>query len=293
MKWGKITLNNNEIVLNFFGYVISVKSNDDDVISQIAYIYKDYLELKKQEIAYYFYIENKKKCKFVMSELLNNESIVVYHGKESKHMMIWKEQNTFLPPITAPYFRTFFSFYHGCALRIQNRTIVIFGPSLSGKTTLIMKCLDKGAHLISDDIVIIDNLSNEVLPFKKPIGIRNTSEYHKEERIIQAINKKTKSVPTFTIKALNITTELIHISEILGWNYYDKSSNIDEIYFINSNEEFEILDSFYEFYTRIIKQACISNDNLGLMIDIYKKLKKKPMLINIRNYKKMWEVLNL
>lgn len=85
MKWGKITLNNNEIVLNFFGYVISVKSNDDDVISQIAYIYKDYLELKKQEIAYYFYIENKKKCKFVMSELLNNESIVVYHGKDKKY----------------------------------------------------------------------------------------------------------------------------------------------------------------------------------------------------------------
>lgn len=278
---------------NFFGYKINLQSNDENMISQIKYIYKEYLLMNQDsvKIDYFFYIENQNKSEILISDLIENNNVKVYHGKNKDEMEKWADKNTFLPPITAPYFREYFSFYHGCSVRIEDRTLAIFGPSRSGKTTLIMECLDRGAKLISDDIIILNNKNFKILTFKKPIGLRNTSKYYKEERINTVVRNKPFSVPTFKMEGL--VTELIHITDIPKWEYFDNAGTIDEIYFIGSQDEFVEISSFYDFYNQIAKQACITNDNLKILIGIYKNLKRYPIVIDIRNHKKIWDILNL
>ncbi len=57
----------------------------------------------------------------------------------------------------------------GVQLGLIIKQLLFLVPSRSGKTTLIMELLEYGHRLISDDLLVIDNETGEILPFKKPI----------------------------------------------------------------------------------------------------------------------------
>ncbi len=60
-----------------------------------VYIYMDYLHEVSDKVDYYFYIETNKKHTYLMSEILNNKRIVVYHNKRMEEMVVWDDENTF------------------------------------------------------------------------------------------------------------------------------------------------------------------------------------------------------
>lgn len=285
-------MQNKANLFNFFNYRIKIESNDEKLLGQIAYIYRDYLIQDDHKFDYYFFLKNNTDYNFILSEIMGNKGLQVLHGSNEKTLNVWDDENTFLPPITAPYFRSYFSFYHGSAIRYKDKTIAFFGPSRSGKTTLMIEALDKGANLISDDIIIFDNKTAKIFPFKKPIGLRNTTSFFLEERFRKVASEIPKYVPVFNIQQQNLVTELIHITDIPGWSYFETPTTIDEVYFINPDGNNEEVTSVYDFIEKINEQACIANESLKIIIEIYKKLQCKPHIINIRNRNFIWETLN-
>lgn len=205
-------------------------------------------------------------------------------------MKKWTDKVTFLPPITVPFFQNQFSFFHGCAIRIKNKTVVILGPSRSGKTTLIMELMDLKCKLISDDLVVINNIDGSILPFKKPIGIRNTNKFLFEKRIQRLLIDKDNSPPFFSL-ANGLQNALIHITDVNDWSFFEKASYIDEIYFISDN--FKDVDSPEDFFELFLKQACISMDIVNTLMKIYLQLKKTPAKINVRDLNDVLKVLDI
>ncbi len=68
------------------------------------------------------------------------------------------------------------TFLHAGVVGWQGRAIVVPGPSLSGKTTLIREMLRLGATYYSDEFAVVDD-SGLVHPFPRPLGIREDSSY--------------------------------------------------------------------------------------------------------------------
>jgi hypothetical protein len=68
------------------------------------------------------------------------------------------------------------TFLHAGVVGWQGRAIVVPGPSLSGKTTLVREMLRFGATYYSDEFAVVDD-SGLVHPFPRPLGIREGSSY--------------------------------------------------------------------------------------------------------------------
>lgn len=268
-----------KITLNFFGYIISISSNSKSILEQIKYIYRHYIS-ENTEISYYFDIELNSDHKYLVSELLESNDVKVYHGKSLNSMDIWKSKSTFLPPITAEYFSNEFSFFHGCAVRYKNETILFIGPSRSGKTTLSMKYMNNGAQLISDDLIIIKNKDFKILTFKKPIGLRKTSSIFFEEKVQKAIKSKPGFLSTFYIESLDLTSELIHAEEIEGWTYFEDESKIDQIFFLSS-EIGEINGGV--FLSNMLRMNYQCYDPIRVISNIYKNLNSLPKFIPLHH----------
>ncbi|WP_411291955.1 HPr kinase/phosphorylase [Sphingorhabdus sp.] len=52
---------------------------------------------------------------------------------------------------------------HGSAVAIDGHAVLIFGPSGSGKSDLALRLIDRGATLISDDMVGIESTDNHLV----------------------------------------------------------------------------------------------------------------------------------
>ena len=268
-----------ESVFNFFGYIISINVNKKYINNQIRYIYKHYLieKVDEKKIDYYFRIVINSDTHFLVSDLLTSKKVIVLHGKSKEDLKTWDSKHTFLPPITSDYFENKFSFFHGCAIRYFDITYGIFGQSRSGKTSLAIDLMDKGAKLISDDLIIIDNKTSKVYPFKKPLGIRNTSSFFYQDKIKRAKRKQPEDFPTFFIKKLNLKTELIHAEDVIGWQYYELPTIINKILIFDKFGEGDLTGE--EFIKKMLQFNYQSNNILVMLGNLYNNLDSKPKYI--------------
>lgn len=70
-------------------------------------------------------------------------------------------------------------FVHAGAVGWKGRAIIIPGPSLSGKTTLVQEFLRAGASYYSDEFAVIDR-RGFVHPFASPLGVRSANSNRQE-----------------------------------------------------------------------------------------------------------------
>ena len=85
-------------------------------------------------------------------------------------------------------------FIHAGVVGWNGRSIIIPGRSLSGKTTLVEALVRKGATYYSDEYAIL-NRAGRVLPYPKPLSIRQTGQAPRRLRGEELGLVGTKSLP--------------------------------------------------------------------------------------------------
>lgn len=64
--------------------------------------------------------------------------------------------------------------YHGTVVNLEGKNYLFMGESGAGKTTLVTYLLNAcGAHIFTEDIVIINYFKNQVSPLIRPLYLRN------------------------------------------------------------------------------------------------------------------------
>jgi hypothetical protein len=61
---------------------------------------------------------------------------------------------------------------HGAAVSKHGRGIILAGPTLAGKSTLVMELVKVGHQFLSDDAAPLERSTGDLLPFPRAIGIR-------------------------------------------------------------------------------------------------------------------------
>lgn len=62
---------------------------------------------------------------------------------------------------------------HAAVVERAGRALVLPGPAGSGKSTLCAALVSRGWRLLSDELVLIEPASGEIVPLPRPIGLKN------------------------------------------------------------------------------------------------------------------------
>ena len=113
---------------------------------------------------------------------------------------------------------------HGTAIALEDKGVLLIGPSGSGKSDLALRLIDSGATLISDDQIICERRNDEIFlfPHKKINGLIEVRgvgiikvpyiENVKLKMIVQLINKQPERIPVKEEKNfLNLKIKFIKI----------------------------------------------------------------------------------
>ena len=113
---------------------------------------------------------------------------------------------------------------HGTAIALEDKGVLIIGPSGSGKSDLALRLIDSGATLISDDLTICQRRNDEIIlfPHKKINGLIEVRgvgiikvPYIKDVKlkmIVQLIEKQPDRIPVKEEKDfLNLNIKFIEI----------------------------------------------------------------------------------
>ena len=82
------------------------------------------------------------------------------------------------------------TFVHAGAVSIAGKALILPGNSYTGKTTLVLEMIKKGAKYISDEYAVLDT-SARVLPFAKPISLREPGSYEQTDRDVEDFGAET------------------------------------------------------------------------------------------------------
>ncbi len=279
---------------SFWNSILSVSSNNKQVIDQLSYIYRPEIvpNIANSAITYYIDIHSSTgENALLFGENIENGLIDVSYGKSRNDLKTWKSKTTILPPISLAPLVNDFTFIHGCALLLDGKTHVIFGPSRSGKTTFILSMLDKGASLISDDIVVIRNSDWYLMPFPKAVAVRNTNDFYFQPQLNKLRMAAPESLRSIYIPKLGLDSYLIHIDSVPGWTYSPDPLKIDYIYLIS--DDFESNVDLLAFIQYLLAQGTLSDSSyVTTLVHIFDLLQAPPFLVDIRNHEKMFRLLN-
>lgn len=68
---------------------------------------------------------------------------------------------------------------HAAVVSRGSATVLLAGPSATGKTTLTLSFLERGWTHLSDDVAPIDRGTGRVLPFPKPVSVRSKETWER------------------------------------------------------------------------------------------------------------------
>jgi hypothetical protein len=146
--------------VNILGLNFIFRSNSPKLINYLKRSYCLFNEpmiirairgLPSEDIDIYFLVDESKK---------NQSSYVLEAARIIEKLIIKKMSDRVL-------------FLHGASLFIDRKCLVFLGESRSGKTTLASFLKDKGARILSDDVVVLDYRNNRILPFPVFSNIRS------------------------------------------------------------------------------------------------------------------------
>ena len=147
----------------FFDTRITLKTNLEEIFSQFHYIY-EYLQTDPNIAA--------------------TEDFIIHYDKEEL-LIQYRDEIQKLPhqQISANLFLYVFSFIiprikshflvHAATLQRNKNILAIAANSTSGKTTLAVELLKRGADFLSDELASIDRKTHLVDPFPRKVGLRD------------------------------------------------------------------------------------------------------------------------
>lgn len=252
------------LYLNFFGVSICVCSENAALIRRITYIFRYFISNDSQP-QIYFHVSIRKNPtldpNILDDGLLTNGTAIISYSYDNAKFYPWEFQDTFLPPLQISPLAGQFLVLHGCGIRMNNQTVAFIAPSLAGKTTMVYHALKHGAKCITDDLLFIKG--DQVIPYKKPIGIRDTNEL-----ALNDLRNKSGITPLTLTNPLGASTYLVHLDDLFNEPYYTSPSKINWIVVPDKNSygkphKLEIAT----FSKLLIKSICNSGVNGQQLVD--------------------------
>lgn len=82
-----------------------------------------------------------------------------------------------IPPIGLDVFRAGYRTVHAAAAQLPGSgcAVVIYGESGSGKSSLLLGLLTRGAGFLADDVTVVRRADRVIMPYGRPIGVRETA----------------------------------------------------------------------------------------------------------------------
>ena len=235
------TLEMYSCLLQFFGYSFNYLSAAQSDINHLKLIFRNFLpssDLSCSEPGQVFLMSDNPSEPYIHHVLGPFQETKQIYRKHNSAWEKWTSKNTPLPPFTIPPLAGKFLVLHGCCIQIDQKTIAFCGPSFAGKSSLLLESVYQGALAISDDLVIIEFISDGkplVWRYPKPVGIRQPTLSllpWLPERFYQIPDNCKLSFPAHKGRP---ATTITHLDDIFSHKVFldAQKHELDAIYFLN------------------------------------------------------------
>jgi len=120
---------------------------------------------------------------------------------------------------------------HCSAVRLNNKTLVIFAPSNTGKTlTATRLCLQEGAEFITEDIAITDGENIYSAPWTSTFSYYNQEKYSKFDKLVDILQDKIMLLQLILLRKKKSAEEFFGKNNILD------SSKITDIVLLGKGQ---------------------------------------------------------
>lgn len=253
--------------LKFDEVVMEVEA-DSKICDNLKFIYRNYLIYTCKSIDLYFRIDGT-----ADAVLTNNDIIHIDYSYDGINFRKWKFEDTIFPPLQLEPLKGRYLVLHGCCVSKNERAFVILGKSMSGKTKTMLKLINEGYQLLSDDLVFIDK-NNLVHVYKKPLGFRTliADEYPDLYKKILSLREKLIFQSDYGFK-----TYLVHADDLFSEVYNNKLVKITKICILSNDNKIEETDIDSLKYIYDLEGLCCNsgigfNDLISRLLNILSKI---------------------
>lgn len=198
------------------GIKFCVETNSQTDANWIRFILRNYIQEQCCENQVHIEVPEEVNGSY-MHTYLNNQTVENFIITKDNNRLIWQSKSTPIPPFLFAPYRGNYVLLHGCAVLSPNNKVSIFlGDSMMGKTYLSISLLRNGYRLIADDLIIFRIADQNILPYHKPIGLRETTVEH-DPHLRLVVNNKSVERLEFRADS-GKKTWLIHVEDIFGDN---------------------------------------------------------------------------
>jgi len=226
----------------------------------LQYILRDYISDDDRNIPVCVIIPDAGQGGYMRNHLnnLDVKDLVVEKGDGQREL--WNHFHTPIPPFLVEPYVGKYLLLHGCGVCSQDgKTTLIIGDSMSGKTYLTLRLLQESYKLVTDDLVVFDYDNELLLPYSKPIGLRENS-IRIDEKLNKYVCDDSKYKLEFTAND-GKKTWLVHANDIFENSlYYGKCRTVERVIFLDNNTDDIKMICFGE----AIKRVCNSVIESGL-----------------------------
>ena len=204
---------------------ILLQTNDEDIINYINFIMYDLIVvnhanvkgiivIEKEGEYYKGFIENK-----IVFKTTDIYEMALLASSEIINMFVHLSQNIL--------------FFHAGGIEKNGKVILVVGQSKSGKTSIITSILQKyGYAFISDEIIAISLINENVIPVKRCLSIRN--DMMGKLNINKSLGKEFKTIDDELVT-------FVPYKNIFSCNEVNENNKIDKIIFPKLSDDFELL----------------------------------------------------
>lgn len=224
-----------ETYFNVWGMKFCVQFFSEIDKAWIEYILRNYISCKEENTPIKIIIPNNGEKGYMRNHLNNLDvlDIIIEDIKGCRES--WNNVSTPIPPFLLKPYRGKYVLVHGCGVCANNgKKTLIIGDSMTGKTFLSLRLIMENYKLITDDLIIFDYQNSNVLPYSKPIGLREKS-LCLDSRLKNYVTDNHNEKLVFTANS-GEKTWLVHIDDIFPHSLYrDICFKIDRVIYLNSD----------------------------------------------------------
>jgi len=122
---------------------------------------------------------------------------------------------------------------HGGVIKTQkNKTIAILATHYSGKTTTVLNCIaNSNCKYLTEDLIVIDRNTFNIIPINKPAGIR-----HKTLNKIEGLNNRIEEEKNKRVYYSNVTGKIFvtKISNLYKESFHEEPSFLEGLVILNN-----------------------------------------------------------
>ncbi len=184
--------------LQLLGALVAIDTSDEELSHLLRLLWKPFETTSRRQPNETF-----------VARRSNDSWMLTWNGGENRvrHLDVWSLVDSLryqMLDVAAHHRGDNYVWVHAGAVQLGGLVVLLPGEAGSGKTTLVLALLSAGWTYLSDDLAALDLGTHEIVPFPKPLGIKDPHLWEANRHLFAGIREPAAPRGAFLIPPVGL-----------------------------------------------------------------------------------------